>query len=119
MTIQPILALSLQRHKSPTLLQPSLEVVTSPFPQRQQEKLDLTPPVSASARFARPSPQLARPLLCYLDSFILNLVIIVIWITSFGLHIIICYACITLKITLAAKILNIQGISYQFIKMLF
>jgi hypothetical protein len=57
--------------------------------------------------------QLAWPPLCYLDSIILNLVIIVIWVVSFCLHIIICYACITLEIILATKILNVQGISYQ------
>jgi hypothetical protein len=45
---------------------------------------------------------------------ILNLVTIVIWIVSFGLQIIICYACITLEIILVAKILNIQGIPCHF-----
>jgi hypothetical protein len=79
----------------------------------------LTSVVSASAQLARPLSQLALLPLCYLDSIISNLVIIVIWIVSFGLHMIICYACITLEIILATKILNIQGISYQFFKMLF
>jgi hypothetical protein len=51
--------------------------------------------------------------LCDVDFVILNLVIIVIWIMSFGLHMIICYACITLEIILAASILNIQGIPCQ------
>jgi hypothetical protein len=63
--------------------------------------------VSASAGVARPSLQLTQPPLRYLDSIISNLVIIVIWIVLFSLYMIICYACITLKIILAVKILNI------------
>jgi hypothetical protein len=40
--------------------------------------------------------------LCDVDFVILNLVIIVIWIMSFGLHMIICYAFTTLEIISAA-----------------
>jgi hypothetical protein len=46
-------------------------------------------------------------------------VTIVMWIASFDLNITICYVCIILEIILAAKILNIQGISCQFFKTLF